>query len=445
MRFSILFFLIIILFTLIPGLSGAQLWLKDRENKEGPGIKLGNSLVLHLGLGAEGGYDSNVFYENEPIRAARLRITPYVDIATRSRQRLEIIDASTGDPALPKALFRFGLAAFYDRYFSSEKDAVRRFNRKTNPFGVDSHLNFTVYPERKVSVIGGVTYIKTLEPYETSSDAQNKHHVVPMIGLKIQPGGGTLTIEPKYRLDLLVFDDKSIDQDFNRFSHEAWLSTNWKIFPQTALISNVIFRPTVYFGDHSYNVDSYPIRSWFGAQGLLLDRLGFRALIGYGVGFYEKYSDFEGFIGDGAIMFYMAKSAKTTLGIKRDFVDSFYANYYVMTGGYAKYQRIFLGRLLLLLEGSIYKRTYAYYPGIKNERNGRQTIANTEEREDIWIDFKLVSELRASDWLSFHASLRYMQNITDFSSTITGGGLPDQTSDSAFNRVEIFLGARGHY
>src|SRR5689334_20134645 len=55
---------------------------------EGRGVALGERLVLHPGIGAEIRYDSNVFYEasNEK-QAALLRMTPYLDLATRPVQR----------------------------------------------------------------------------------------------------------------------------------------------------------------------------------------------------------------------------------------------------------------------------------------------------------------------------------------------------------------------
>ena len=48
--------LVVLVAFVLPATAGAQAWLEDRENTEGPGIKLGESLVLHLGLGVEGGY-----------------------------------------------------------------------------------------------------------------------------------------------------------------------------------------------------------------------------------------------------------------------------------------------------------------------------------------------------------------------------------------------------
>lgn len=437
---------ILILFTFVET-ADAQLWLADRESREGPGVKLGKSLVLHFGVGGELGFDSNATYAHDPVPAGRLRITPYLDIATRPIQRMQTIDDSVG-AASPKLIFRFGLATFYDRYFARDDKEIRDFNSKYNPFGFDSHLNFTLYPERKVSLSGGLTYIKTLEPYESASDAQGKHNIVPMISMRFMPGGGTLTIEPKYRLDLLVFDDKQIGVNSNRFSHEASVLTSWKILPKTALISNVMFRPTVYFGNLAQNVDSYPLRSWIGAQGLILEKFGFRALVGYGASFYEYGPNFEGIIGDGALMLYIGHSSHATIGAKRDFVDSFYANYYVMNGGYLSFERIFAGRVQLSVDGSVYKRIYSYNVGYMQWEGG-DVIANTTDREDVWITLSLLGEVRASDWLSFHLSLKFWKDVSDFSfryesdsGIVSGESLITYVN---FSKLEIFFGVRGHY
>ncbi|MBN2718380.1 MAG: hypothetical protein JXX14_21225 [Deltaproteobacteria bacterium] len=453
MRFFIPLILLIGSAVFVSNAAHAQLWLKDREEGEGPGFKLGKSLVLHTGLGVEFGADSNVNYTKDNVPAGRFRLTPYVDVASRSAQRMESNDVSV-QQVMPTAIFRFGLAAFYDRYFGSHEQEFRKYNTKTNPFGVNSHLSFTVLPERKVSLFGGFSYLKTLEPYETNSDAQNKHNVVPYLGIRIMPGGGTLTIEPKYRLDLLVFDDPIVGRDSNRIAHEVSLSTNWKIFPKTALISNVMFRPTVYFGDYAANVDSYPLRSWIGAQGLIFENLGFRALVGYGVGFYEKASSFEGLIGDLAVMFHMSRVSHMTVGMKRDFVDSFYANYYIMNGGYMSMERMFVGRFLLKAEGNLFKRNYAFDYGYKvTEYGGSKTTteANTTDRVDVWLTLNFLAELRATSWLSFHMSLKIWKDISDFAYDKTteyddnSEPVLFETEYAEFTKAEFLVGARGHF
>src|SRR5688572_1656510 len=55
---------------------------------EGRGIKLGEQLVLHLGLSADIRYDSNVFYESSnTTQAAILRLSPMIDLSTRPAAR----------------------------------------------------------------------------------------------------------------------------------------------------------------------------------------------------------------------------------------------------------------------------------------------------------------------------------------------------------------------
>ena len=439
---SVILFIGLLFF--MPQIVSAQIWLKDRETGEGPGFKVGRSLVLHVGLGAELGADSNVMYKNDPVPAGRFRVTPYIDLATRSPARLEN-NKQAVQHSMPKALFRFGVAAFYDRYFGSNSEQFKKFHSKTNPLSVNSHLDFSILPERKVSLFGGFTYLKTLEPYESSSDAQSKHNIVPSLGLRIMPGGGMLTIEPKYRMDLLVFDDPRVAVNYNRVAHETSLSTNWKIFPKTAIISNVIFRPTIYFGNYSLNVDSLPLRSWIGAQGLIFERFGFRALLGYGVAFYDIGPDFEGIIGDLALMFHLSEVSHFTIGAKRDFADSFYANYYVMTGPYMSLERMFAGRFLVTAEGNIYKRNYAEYDGIK-QGDDFFTYANTNNREDVWITASFLAELRVRSWLSFHMSLKIWSDITDFAYTTTVESM-ELTEEHfvEFSKAEFMVGARAHF
>src|SRR5262245_1134239 len=55
---------------------------------EGPGIALGERLVLHLGISTELRFDSNVFYETDNVTSAlALRLTPAFAIATKNPQR----------------------------------------------------------------------------------------------------------------------------------------------------------------------------------------------------------------------------------------------------------------------------------------------------------------------------------------------------------------------
>src|SRR5690348_14143395 len=57
----------------------------------GGGIRLGDALVLHLGLGVETGWDSNVFFQPDTptspaTNAFYLRLNPSFDLTNRPRQ-----------------------------------------------------------------------------------------------------------------------------------------------------------------------------------------------------------------------------------------------------------------------------------------------------------------------------------------------------------------------
>ena len=71
------------LFVAAPRTAHAQYWLQDRAATEGRGIRTGN-FELHPGVGAELGYDSNVFYlpSSRTTPALRLRVTPSFSIST---------------------------------------------------------------------------------------------------------------------------------------------------------------------------------------------------------------------------------------------------------------------------------------------------------------------------------------------------------------------------
>ena len=53
----------------------------------GSGIRLGDALVLHLGIGVEFGWDSNLFYEGvNPHSSFYMRLNPSFDLTTRPRE-----------------------------------------------------------------------------------------------------------------------------------------------------------------------------------------------------------------------------------------------------------------------------------------------------------------------------------------------------------------------
>ena len=89
----------------VPAVTSAQ-FDPGRAGREGPGFKTG-CLVLHPGFEVEGGYDSNVFLQDQNEEDAFiLKLTGYLDVATEPpiRQR----EGEGNQPEPQKITFRGG-------------------------------------------------------------------------------------------------------------------------------------------------------------------------------------------------------------------------------------------------------------------------------------------------------------------------------------------------
>ncbi|MCP4679732.1 MAG: hypothetical protein GY854_30430 [Deltaproteobacteria bacterium] len=396
---------------------------------------LGDSLVFHPGLGVEGGYDTNPLRLNEDVQGAgRLRITPYLDLATRSKKQ-KIKDEGVVESTPPKVDFRFGLAGWYDMFFA--KDAAVD---DQDHFGVDTHLNFILFPEGTFSLLADAMYLRSLQPYESSEEHWAWHMIKPGLGFQLRPGGGTLTFELGYRLSLMLYEDSNLAKTNNKMTHDVRFQTSWKIMPKTALITRVNFSPNIYTkepgGTIVQNNDSMPVRGLFGIQGLLSPKFGLSLFVGYGASFYETGDDFDHLLAQGELMFFITPTANIRLGGQRDFVDSYYANYYTKTGGYLKYEQMFGGIFLASLKGDVFYRGYSTMLD-----TGGDFTPSSNSRGDVWIGGTLLLEVRLTDWLSIHASGKYSGDVSDFQ--YESEEWPNVAV--SFHRFEALLGVRGHY
>jgi hypothetical protein len=147
-------------------------------------------------------------------------------------------------------------------------------------------------------------------------------------------------------------------------------------------------------------------------------------------------------------MFFITPFSKISIGGKRDFVDSFYANFYEKDGGYIKYEQMIAARLLISFKTDLYYRGYAKYNSYNAGSDATvQPVNGIDERKDLWIEGSLLAEYRASDWLSFYASGQIWADITDFGYTVTYTDPALQGYDvlSQYFKFEVMGGIRLHY
>ena len=418
------------LLTTIPSVASAQEWLSDRRYSEGAGVSLGSNLVLHPGIGLEGGYDSNVFYQSAddpggPTGAGRLRVSPHLDLSTRPPQRLE---NGGGEPSVPNNSFRLGLAATYQEYLSSDDVVTNQRNVE-----VDGALRGEFNRRQAVSFTLGDDFARTTEPTNEAAFATfNRIYNRADAALKIAPGGRTLEFGVGYGFFINFFEDVEWRAPGNFLGHDLYATTRWKFFPKTAVVFDLHVTPTNYYDAASTHPSSIPIRARAGLNGLLTQRVALLAMVGYGAGFYTVGDDFDSIIGQLELGYLIGPLSRLKLGYLRDFQDSIFANYYIQDRGYLEFNQMISGRFLLGIRGGVARLGYSAVT---------TAGASDSNRVDVRADAGLFGEYRAKDWLGINVSLEYQGNFSDWSFTD-----PDGEVDQAdFSKLQVFAGVRVFY
>jgi hypothetical protein len=172
----------------------AQVWLKDRRDAEGTGVRT-SAFELHPGIAAEAGLDSNWLLRSSssrpgianggsalpPLAFFVFRMTPHLFVSTLK------------DPA--KALvFRLGASATYRELIGlgSSSDDSRNVS-------VDAAGHLSVYPGRPLSLALDLGYTRSVQPSalglpETAFDTSYPHAGVSVTAAPGAGGGFTVSL-----------------------------------------------------------------------------------------------------------------------------------------------------------------------------------------------------------------------------------------------------------
>jgi hypothetical protein len=279
----------------------------------------------------------------------------------------------------------------------------------------------------------------------------------------VQPGGGTLDWHFGYQFYDTIFET-SAGQPFDNTTHEVYTRGRWKFRPRTAFIYDATLRFLSYAnGDQATAqglVNSTPVRTRIGLNGLITDRFAALAIVGWGASFYDTAAltavpQYDSVIGQAEVKWYLTASpgvaaaseltlalSTISLGYTRDFQNSYLGNFYGSDRGYLRFDYFFGGRALVSLTGGLgaieYPKMYWLTAG-----NPLRSNAFT----DLRADGTLFSEYRLADSFGINATLRYTANFSSHpvpdtpripAGACTGAGC----YDLSWNRFEAFLGAR---
>lgn len=405
------------------------------------GLGRGN-VAFHPGVKLEGGFDSNVFFEDEQERvltATLLGVTPSIELETR--------EATSVD-------FKLRAGLTYLHYLSDDQ-------RVSDQSGLtlEAGANATFNPNGAVALKVSDDLRRTNEPTNGASfDSYNRLYNEAAAGLVIQPGGKLLTVELGGAFALYRYQQIP-DLDSQRIGLDAQVS--WKFLPKTALKLIVDWDFITYdqadrsiplrdqdnlpsfldpfVGDNGEkNVNSQPLRIQGGLAGLMGSRFSVVLLAGFGKGFYDTNPDFTGLIARVEGAYEIGPTSRLRLGYMRDFADSTFSNYFDFHKFYGHYSQQFFGRLDLKLEAAFTLRQYAFNPGpvldeVSVDGVPRANAYSTPNR----VDPIFLGQLEGTFYFTefFYVGARYQLDVngTDFVMITGVRGLEDNPDDINVN------------
>jgi hypothetical protein len=427
-------------------------WLGNRQYREGEGVLVGD-FELHFGGGADFGYDSNYFHRDDSedvVGALRLRISPFFGVSTLGPQRRE-----GGDQ--PDVAFRFEVGATYNEFFPvSGSDAGKDALREQRDISLGAKLGLDFFPGREWSgrIFGGID--RVIRPTGVSDAAplaggESFDRWEPTAGADLgwAPGGGLLDWHLGYLFSGSFFQSAEF-AGLNNFRNDILTRGRWRFLPRTALMYDASFGFITYQDPTASDAnkhDSHPLRARIGLNGLVTPSFGVLALIGWGASFYDDDQDFDSLLAQAEVKWYITPTAETdptkvsslqsaiAVGFVRDFEDSFVGTYAERDQGYARFNYLFGGVFLLVVEA---RGGAVIFPPQTDPDYGPDAAGGWT---DFRVDGTLFGEWRVLDWLGLDLEVGYTGYFSD-TFLVASDGLTDQLG---FQEVRALIGARAFW
>ena len=401
----------------------AQQWVGDLLRAKGSGILVG-TLELHPGIGAELGYDSNVFLSENPESSGVLRVAPSLYLSTLTSERLR------GEQ--PKVELRVGVAGTFKHYFATSlsdhpnmgvsQDAKFKWNA-SSIFALELFQDFKRSIDPFGEPGGG--------PIDPVGASFNRHQLGGGTRLQLSTPGKLLKGGLGYRIDWDSFQSEAFDAN-DSLKHTISADTSWEFLPRTAIFWNGAFAIHDYMNDDAQGLGvrsgSKTIANKLGLNGALTERVGFTLAGGYDAAFSDDQDDSESITAQAEARWRVLTASQWTLGYDRTLRPSFQGNTMITDRIKTVFGSMF-GSVLALNA----KAEFAFVNFGNDPELG--------ERDDKHLVLSLGGEYRFLAWIAMTAELGYQQNFTDFAVVTTLDG--EETVNAAkYKRFEAWLGVR---
>jgi hypothetical protein len=451
-NFSCLGLLIVALQCALPvSTAQAQAWLSDRSRQDGGGIKVGN-LELHPGIGAEAGWQNNVFNAdpgNNIEASALLRVSPSLFLETRKNREADS-EAKADAEGGSRVYFRGGVSGQLYHYFEA-------YDR--TDMGVGADLKLTINQGRPFSVTFDEKYKRDVRPFAqpgfsspdigtpavTGSSAPSYARDQNTVGtiFQLATPGDLLKGSLGYDFSFDFFEDAAFSTN-NNLTHTVKENLSWTFLPKTALFQSTDVSFQNYSNGNGNSVsalsDNKRVNTELGLNGALTPQVGLTLAAGYGAGFYDNEVDYESLTARVQARWKISETVKTSIGYQRSFQPTFQGNF-ARTDNIRADLGITMGGVFFL-KPAIGVNFVNFGP--------MESDAGQGPRSDIYLDAGVSGEYRVTDWLAFTAEVLYVQDFSDYEYEVTvvdpATGMSTTTADPVeYQSGEVWLGVRAFY
>lgn len=432
-------------------------WVADRRYGEGPGFST-NGIELHPGVAAEFGYDSNFFRASgdEPewgvqeavVPALRLQLTPALRMMNQGALRRA--NGLGGPP--PKVIMEGRVAGQLNRLVAVD-DAYKDAVAARTLVGGEAALSLDILPERPWGANIGLTVSRIAQPNNLPQYSPlNRNFADGAFMVHFRPGGGVLDWGLGYAARLTVFDDPVYG--LNEARQTLSMRGRYRFLPRTSLVYDGDATFYSYLQPGTRQVNSRPLSSQLGVNGLVTTRLGVLIMAGWKGTFFDQaqslaIEDYDGLIGRGEVTWYLGGApdkneggrnvvglSTIRLGVQRDVQTSGLANYYKLNRAYGEVAYFFAGVASLTLNGGV---SLIEHPTPRS-REGRALTADGQGLNEVRPDARLLAEYRVLQTLALTGSVEYSASVTN--NRITLRVQPPVRDNLRFSRVAAMVGVR---
>ena len=413
-------------FLTLPSLALGQAWLKDRDAKEGTGIRLGD-FELHPGIGVLGGYETNPFYRDEQdtggqqngvVPAASIRVSPHLDFSTLSRKRRQDSDQEV---QLPVIDFRGGISGILNHYFADGQSPTLEGR-------IDLREEFL--PERPFSLSMLQEASRSRIPIQGGN--QFNDHVAAGITPQLATPGGLLKGRLGYKFSFDHFNEDLNDNLIHTFSEHL----SWEFLPKTALFEEIELGLQMYPNDISSTTvaqgaastdknDITRVTGRAGLNGALTKELAMTLSGGITNAWVENASDGKAPILQAQLRWKPAPAYRMMVDGSMSNQNALQGNTVTRIAGGLRGELTVGGVAMFRLGGKVEALQYGDdtqqlslrpdggQPLTSNEVD-RALAFSTDPRSDLKVTLEASGEYRFVSWLALTLELAYIVNSSDY-------------------------------